>query len=164
MLRQSRVMIVDDDADTLALLREVIAKEGYHVETVEDAEMALRRANDWQPDLVITDIQMPRMDGLALLAALREKAPDIMVILLTAFGSLKTAVDAIKTGAFDYLSKPFIVDDIRLAVRRALEHKKLMRENRSLRNQLRERYRFDNLVGSSPPVRSSTKPVKLSKN
>jgi DNA-binding NtrC family response regulator len=150
MLRQSRVMIVDDDADTLALLREVIAKEGYQVETVDNAETALRRANDWQPDLVITDIQMPRMDGLALLAALREKAPDIMVILLTAFGSLKTAVDAIKTGAFDYLSKPFIVDDIRLAVRRALEHKKLVRENRSLRDQLRERYRFDNLVGSSP--------------
>ena len=72
-----------------------------------------------------------------------------LVILLTAYGSLKTAVDAIKAGAFDYLSKPFAVDDIRLVVRRALEHKKLVRENRSLRDQLRERYRFDNLVGSS---------------
>ena len=72
-----------------------------------------------------------------------------LVVLLTAYGSLKTAVDAIKAGAFDYLSKPFVVDDIRLVVRRALEHKKLVRENRSLRDQLRERYRFDNLVGSS---------------
>lgn len=150
MLRQSRIMIVDDDADTLALLREIMTKEGYQVETIEDAETALRRVNEWQPELVITDIQMPRMDGLALLTAVRERAPDVMVILLTAFGSLKTAVDAIKTGAFDYLSKPFIVDEIRLVVRRALEHKKLMRENRSLRDQLRERYRFDNLVGSSP--------------
>ncbi|MGQ0696557.1 MAG: sigma-54-dependent transcriptional regulator [Nitrospiraceae bacterium] len=150
MLRQSRVMIVDDDPETLALLREVVTKEGYQVETLEDAEAALRRLNEWQPDLVITDIQMPRMDGLALLAAVREKTPDIMVILLTAYGSLKTAVDAIKTGAFDYLSKPFMVDDIRLVVRRALEHKKLVRENRALRDQLRERYRFDNLVGSSP--------------
>jgi DNA-binding NtrC family response regulator len=143
-------MIVDDDADTLALLREIITKEGYQVDTVEDAEAALQRVSEWQPDLVITDIQMPRMDGLALLAAVRERAPDVLVILLTAFGSLKTAVDAIKTGAFDYLSKPFIVDEIRLVVRRALEHKKLLRENRSLRDQLRERYRFDKLVGSSP--------------
>ena len=149
MLRQSRVMVVDDDAETLALLREVVAKEGYQVETAEDGESALRQLAEWQPDLVITDIHMPGMDGLALLAAVREKAPDVLVILLTAYGSLKTAVDAIKAGAFDYLSKPFVVDDIRLVVRRALEHKKLVRENRSLRDQLRERYRFDNLVGSS---------------
>lgn len=152
MLRQSRVMIVDDDADTLALLREIITKEGYQVDTVEDAEAALRRVSELQPDLVITDIQMPKMDGLALLAAVRERAPEVLVILLTAFGSLKTAVDAIKAGAFDYLSKPFIVDEIRLVVRRALEHKKLLGENRSLRDQLRERYRFDKLVGSSPAM------------
>ena len=150
MLRQSRVMVVDDDADTLSLLREVVAKEGYQVDISEDAETALRRLGEWQPDLVITDIHMPGMDGLGLLAAVREKAPDVLVILLTAYGSLKTAVDAIKAGAFDYLSKPFVVDDIRLVVRRALEHKKLVRENRSLRDQLRDRYRFDNLVGSSP--------------
>jgi DNA-binding NtrC family response regulator len=150
MLRQSRVMVVDDDPETLALLHEVVEKEGYEVKTAEDAEKALRQISEWQPDLVITDIHMPGMDGLALLAAIRERAPDILVILLTAYGSLKTAVDAIKAGAFDYLSKPFVVDDIRLVVRRALEHKKLLRENRSLRDQLRERYRFDNLVGSSP--------------
>ncbi|MGH7220772.1 MAG: sigma-54-dependent transcriptional regulator, partial [Nitrospiraceae bacterium] len=149
MLRQSRVMVVDDDAETLALLREVVAKEGYQVETAEDGESALRQLAEWQPDLVITDIHMPGMDGLALLASVREMAPDVLVILLTAYGSLKTAVDAIKAGAFDYLSKPFAVDDIRLVVRRALEHKKLVRENRILRDQLRERYRFDNLVGSS---------------
>ena len=109
----------------------------------------LRRLGEWQPELIITDIHMPGMDGLDLLAAVREKEPDIPVVLLTAYGSLKTAVDAIKAGAFDYLSKPFVVEDIRLVVRRALEHTKLVRENRSLRDQLRERYRFDNLVGSS---------------
>lgn len=149
MLRPSRVMVVDDDAETLALLHEIVAKEGYEVETAEDAETALRRLGEWQPELIITDIHMPGMDGLDLLAAVREKEPDIPVVLLTAYGSLKTAVDAIKAGAFDYLSKPFVVEDIRLVVRRALEHTKLVRENRSLRGQLRERYRFDNLVGSS---------------
>ncbi len=149
MLRPSRVMVVDDDIETLALLREIVGKEGYEVETAEDAETALRRLGEWQPELVITDIHMPGMDGLALLAVMREQEPDIPVVLLTAYGSLKTAVDAIKAGAFDYLSKPFVVEDIRLVVRRALEHTKLVRENRSLRGQLRERYRFDNLVGSS---------------
>ncbi len=149
MLRPSRVMVVDDDAETLALMHEIVAKEGFEVETAEDAETALRRLEQWQPELVITDIHMPGMDGLALLAAVREKEPDIPVVLLTAYGSLKTAVDAIKAGAFDYLSKPFVVEDIRLVVRRALEHTKLVRENRSLRGQLRDRYRFDNLVGSS---------------
>jgi two-component system, NtrC family, response regulator AtoC len=149
MLRRSRIMVVDDDVETLALLREIVTKEGYEVETAKDAETALRRLTEWQPELIITDIHMPGMDGLALLAAVHEKEPDIPVVLLTAFGSLKTAVDAIKAGAFDYLSKPFIVDNIRLVIRRALEHKKLVRENRALRDQLRERYRFDNLVGSS---------------
>ncbi|TKB92915.1 MAG: sigma-54-dependent Fis family transcriptional regulator [Nitrospira sp.] len=148
-MRPSRVMVVDDDAETLALMHEIVAKEGFEVETAEDAETALRRLEQWQPELVITDIHMPGMDGLALLAAVREKEPDIPVVLLTAYGSLKTAVDAIKAGAFDYLSKPFVVEDIRLVVRRALEHTKLVRENRSLRGQLRDRYRFDNLVGSS---------------
>ena len=100
MQRQSRVMVVDDDAETLALLREVICKEGYQVETAEDGESALRHLAEWQPDLVITDIHMPGMDGLALLAAVREKTPEVLVILLTAYGSLKTAVDAIKAGAF----------------------------------------------------------------
>ena len=149
MMRPSRVMVVDDDAETLALMHEIVAKEGFEVETAEDAETALRRLEQWQPELVITDIHMPGMDGLALLAAVREKEPDIPVVLLTAYGSLKTAVDAIKAGAFDYLSKPFVVEDIRLVVRRALEHTKLVRENRSLRGQLRDRYRFDNLVGCS---------------
>jgi two-component system, NtrC family, response regulator AtoC len=149
MVRPSRVMVVDDDAETLALLHEIVAKEGFEVETAEDAETALRRLEEWQPELLITDIHMPGMDGLALLAAVREKEPDIPVVLLTAYGSLKTAVDAIKAGAFDYLSKPFVVEDIRLVVRRALEHTKLVRENRSLRGQLLDRYRFDNLVGSS---------------
>ena len=72
-MRQSRVMVVDDDAETLALLREVVAKEGYQVETAEDGESALRQLDEWQPDLVITDIHMPGMDGLALLAAVQDR-------------------------------------------------------------------------------------------
>src|SRR6476659_8562216 len=149
-VEDSRVLIVDDDTETLELLREIVSKEGYKIDTAEHAQAALAKIEVARPDVVITDLHMPGMDGLALLSELKTRSPETLVILLTAYGSLKTAVDAIKAGAFDYLSKPFVVDDIRLVVRRALEHKKLVRENRSLRDQLRERYRLDNLVGSSP--------------
>jgi len=155
----SRVLIVDDDAETLDLLREIVAKEGYRVETAENGQAALGKIEHERPDVVITDIHMPGMDGLALLNELKTRVPDTLVILLTAYGSLKTTVDAIKAGAFDYLSKPFIVDEIRLVVRRALEHKRVLSENQSLREQLQDRYRFDNLVGSSPGMVSVYKMI-----
>ena len=100
----------------------------------------------------MSDIHMPDMDGLAFLEQLRAQQHDMPVILMTAYGSLKTAVDGIKAGAFDYLSKPFIIDEVRLVARRALEHKYLSRQNQVLRDQLKSRYRFDNLVGSSPAM------------
>jgi DNA-binding NtrC family response regulator len=146
----ARVLIVDDDAETLELLTEILRKEGYAVATAGEGEAALALAAREQPDVVITDLNMPRMDGLALLAELRTRHHDTLVILLTAYGSLKTAVDGIKAGAFDYISKPFIVEEIRLVARRALEHKRVLRENEALREQLRDRYRFERIVGSSP--------------
>ncbi|MGQ0810581.1 MAG: sigma-54-dependent transcriptional regulator [Nitrospiraceae bacterium] len=150
MTQPAHVLIVDDDPETLNLLQEIISKEGYDVVTAATAKAALDQVAIRVPDLVISDIHMPEMDGLALLSELHIRAPATLVILLTAFGSLKTAVDGIKAGAFDYLSKPFIVEDIRLSVRRAFEHQKLSKENQLLKEQLRDRYRFDNLVGSSP--------------
>jgi DNA-binding NtrC family response regulator len=145
-----RVLVVDDDTETLALLREILVKEGYEVSVAEDANAALREATREEPDVVITDIQMPGMDGVALLAELRTRLPKTLVILATAYGSLKTAVDGIKAGAFDYLAKPFIIDDIRLVTRRAIEHKQVLSENQALREQLKDRYRFEGIVGSSP--------------
>ncbi|MGE3152438.1 MAG: sigma-54-dependent transcriptional regulator [Nitrospiraceae bacterium] len=144
-----RVLVVDDDVDTLLLLEEILTKEGYKVRTAEHAESALSLAAQEEADVVVTDIQMPGMDGLALLSELQRRHPQTLVVLATAFGSLKTAVDGIKAGAFDYLGKPFVVDDIRLVVRRAIEHKRVINENAALREQLKERYRFDNFVGSS---------------
>ena len=128
-----RVLVVDDDTETLALLREILVKEGYEVSTAEDAEAALRDAAREEPDVVITDIQMPGMDGVAFLAEVRTRFPKTLVILATAYGSLKTAVDGIKAGAFDYLAKPFIIDYIRLVTRRAIEHKQVLSENQALR-------------------------------
>ncbi len=159
MEEHSHVLVVDDDADTLTLLEEVLSKEGYEVGTAPDGNTALDRIGSHAPDLVMSDIHMPGLDGMALLAELRNRQHDIPVILMTAFGSLKTAVDGLRSGAFDYLSKPFIVDDIRLVVRRALEHKQLSRQNQALREQLNNRYRFDNLLGSSPGIVSVYKSI-----
>lgn len=149
-MNSSRILVVDDDKETLALLREILLKEGYEVLTAENADEALCEAGRGEPDVVITDIQMPGMDGVALLGELRTRFPKTLVILATAYGSLKTAVDGIKAGAFDYLAKPFIIDDIRLVTRRAIEHKQVLSENQALRDQLKDRYRFEGIVGSSP--------------
>ncbi len=151
-LEHSNILIVDDDAETLALLHEILSKEGYDISTAPHAKAALDHIREHSPDLIMSDIHMPDMDGLAFLAELRAQQQDMPVILMTAYGSLKTAVDGIKAGAFDYLSKPFIVDEVRLVARRALEHKYLSTQNQVLREQLKSRYRFDNLVGSSPAM------------
>jgi len=152
MTQHPKILVVDDDSETLSLLSEIISKEGYQVDAASSGESALEKISVEAPDIVITDLQMPGMDGLTLLAAIRMRLPDTLVILATAYGSLKTAVDGIKAGAFDYLSKPFIVEEIRLLVRRAIEHKQVRTENQALRQQLRDRYRFDNIVGSSPAM------------
>src|SRR5215211_4713098 len=159
MDENSHVLVVDDDTETLTLLREILSKEGYDVGTAMNGKTALDQIGTRPPDLVMSDIHMPDLDGMGLLAELRNRHHDIPVILMTAYGSLKTAVDGLRSGAFDYLSKPFIVDDIRLVVRRALEHKHLSRQNQALKEQLRSRYRFDNLVGSSPGIVSVYKSI-----
>jgi two-component system, NtrC family, response regulator AtoC len=118
-----RILIVDDEPDTLILLREIMEKENYEVRTTTDSQMALDTFSEIHPDIVLSDIQMPHVDGLALLADIRRRNPFTQVILLTAYGSLSTAVEGIKAGAFDYLSKPFSLEEIRAVVRRAIEHK-----------------------------------------
>jgi DNA-binding NtrC family response regulator len=159
MDEHSHILVVDDDTDTLTLLRDILSKEGYEVGTASDGKTALDHIGSRTPDLIMSDIHMPGLDGMGLLAELRDRYHDIPVILITAFGSLKTAVDSLRSGAFDYLSKPFIADDIRLVVRRALEHNQLSRQNQALREQLRHRYHYDNLVGSSPGIVSVYKSI-----
>lgn len=151
-LEHSHILIVDDNVETLFLLQELLSKEGYDIATAPHAQAALEQVHQRQPDLIVSDISMPDMDGLALLAELRAQQQDMPVILMTAFGSLKTAVDGLKAGAFDYLSKPFIIDEVRLVTRRALEHTRLLRRTEAGNEQALNGYRFDDLVGSSPAM------------
>ena len=141
---------MDDEPNIRRVLEAVLSKDGHTVQTAENGKKGLDViSKDSSIDLVITDLIMPDINGVELLAAAREINPSASVLMITAHGTIKSAVDAMKLGAFDYITKPFDMDEIKLVVRNALERKDLIEENRDLRSQLKTAYRSDNLVGSS---------------
>ena len=149
MSAKTTVLVVDDDPAAYGLLREVLAKEGYLVETAESGREALERAGMAFFDVVLSDVRMPDLDGLEVLRGLKQLSPETVVIMMTAFGSIETAIETIKEGAYDYISKPFKLDDIKLTMRRALDHKRLLKENLELRQALRAQHEWGNIVGRS---------------
>jgi two-component system, NtrC family, response regulator AtoC len=147
----ARIFVCDDDTSSRELLARILSSAGHRIVALADGRDALDRlaAPEGPPDLVVSDIRMGEVDGLALTDALRQRAPDTPVILVTAFGNIDGAVDAIRRGAFDYISKPYDVDAIKVVVARALEQRRLALENRALRRDLRDKYRLENVVGRS---------------
>ncbi len=145
------IFVVDDDTSSRELLTRILAAEGYEVTALSDGREALDRLvhDAAPPDLVVSDIRMGDVDGLQLTDALHARAPETPVILVTAFGNIDGALDAIRRGAADYISKPYDVDAIKLVVARALEQRRLSMENRALRRDLRDKYRLENVVGRS---------------
>jgi DNA-binding NtrC family response regulator len=143
------VLVADDDAVARDLLVEVLSREGYHVLSAADGNEAIKASQAAVIDLALIDLRMPGLDGLELLHRLAKTMPDVVVIILTAFATMDTTIATIRAGAYDYLSKPFRMEEIKLVVRRALEARRLERENRQYRAELKERYRVDNLVGQS---------------
>jgi DNA-binding NtrC family response regulator len=103
-------------------------------------------------DLVITDVRMEGKDGVEVLRAFKKSSPEVIVLMITAFGSIETAIEAIREGAYDYISKPFKLDEIKLTVRRAIEQKKLLQENKFYRQELLSRYQFNNVIGQTPQM------------
>lgn len=144
-----KILVVDDELSMREFLEIMLKKAGYDVENVADPEQALLRIENDSYDLVITDVLMPRMNGLELLKKIKEVSPEVIVLMMTAFASTETAVQAMKEGAYDYITKPFKVDEIQLIIEKALEKKRLFRENVSLKKELEIRYNFGNLIGSS---------------
>jgi len=141
------ILLVDDDPIIVSSLGEFLRLEGYEVETVGGVDAALQAISRRNFQLIVTDINMPRANGFELLRTLRQQKTDAVVIVITAYGTIESAVEAIKMGAYDYLTKPIIDDEIRLVVQRALQQQSLIRENRALREQLGLRYNLDNVVG-----------------
>ncbi len=159
-MRTGRILVVDDEASARSALSEILTDEGYKVRTAADGFRAVAAAGDFAPDIVVTDLKMPGMDGLTLLQRLKETDSDISVVLMTAFGAVESAVEAMRAGAADYLTKPLNSDELLVVIQRCLEGVELRREAKRLRQQLAERYSFDNIVGQSPEIRSVFKSVE----
>jgi two-component system response regulator PilR (NtrC family) len=130
----------------------VLKQEGYSVTTAADGDEAIRLIGKEIFDLVLTDIKMPQASGLDVLKTVKDTSPETMVVMITAFASTETAVEAMKQGAYDYLSKPFQIEEVKLVIRNALEKKRLETDNLLLRTQIKEQSAFENIVGKSPAM------------
>ncbi|MGE0320808.1 MAG: sigma-54-dependent transcriptional regulator [Polyangiaceae bacterium] len=127
-MSKERILVVDDEANARTALAELLKEEGYSVETAADGFKALSKFEEGHPDLVLTDLKMPGMDGVELLQKVRHADPDVEVVVMTAFGAVDTAVQAMRSGATDYLTKPLNMDELVLVLERALERRRLRRE------------------------------------
>jgi len=143
------LLVADDDPVARDLLAEVLAGEGYRVQVAGGGEECLRLAAAEAFDLALVDLRMPDLDGLEVLRRLAQAQPGLPVLILTAFATMETAIEAIRAGAYDYLSKPFRMEEIRLVVSRALEAQRLARDNLRFRQELQERYSPAQIIGQS---------------
>jgi DNA-binding NtrC family response regulator len=149
-----RVLIVEDDPATRSGLAELVQAWGFQTDEASDGEEGLRKVTSFRPAIIVSDLVMPRLGGHELLRALKDQLSDITFILLTAQGTIESAVEAIKDGAYDYLSKPVDPQRLRILLQKALERQETLREVRLLRRQLREQGSFGRIVGNSPGIRS----------
>ena len=147
-----RILVVDDERSLREMMQIMLAKEGYEVDTEEDGRSAVARLAGTDYDLVIADLKMPRMSGIELLDRVRKDQPDLPFIVMTAFASVDTAVQALKKGASEYVTKPFKIDEIKVAIRKALDTLALQDENRSLKEQLSESHSFDQILSTDPQL------------
>ncbi len=149
----NRILIVDDEQSMRELLSIMLRKEGFDVVTADNGESAIKAVQADIYDLVITDIRMPNIDGIDLLRAVKEISPETVVIVITAYATTETAVDALKLGAYDYITKPFKNEEIKLVVQKALEKRLLRKENILLRREIETRVGFDNFIGVSDAMK-----------
>jgi DNA-binding NtrC family response regulator len=147
------ILLVDDDASLRRVLAYHLSEAGYRVLTAVDGKNGLEVFTNEQVDLVITDIQMPEMSGLELLRRINIISPDAVVLVITAYGSIETAVEAMKLGAYDYITKPFNREELLLTVANGFQYTALVRENRSLKQFIENRFSLDNMIGSSSTMR-----------
>jgi len=154
-MNKFKAVVVDDESSVCAAVKAILEIEGIEVTTFTDSVAAAAdiKKNDY--DLIISDLKMPKMTGLELYDAIKDAAPDSIFMIITAFGTIPSAVDAVKKGVYDYIPKPFTPDEVRIPIRRALEKRKLERENIALRTQIETRYSFQSIIGNSPEIRET---------
>lgn len=147
-----RALVVDDEISVCEAVKAILEGEGIEVFTTTSSLNAIEQIKNNEFDLIISDLKMPEMSGLELYEKIKDIAPDSVFIIITAFGTIQSAVDAIKKGIYDYIPKPFTPDEVRIPVRRALDKKVLERENIALKTQIEVRYSFRNIIGNSPTM------------
>jgi DNA-binding NtrC family response regulator len=151
--RRGRILIVDDEANARAALSEILRDEGYATETAADGFKALGKLEEFAPDVILTDLKMPGLDGLAFMEKAKAASPGAVFVVMTAFGTISSAVDAVKRGAENYLTKPLDLEALAAVVERAMEKARLLQEMRHLRDRLRERNAFGHIVSDDPKMR-----------
>ena len=150
----ARILVVDDEEIVIRSCLRILEGNGYEIDVAHDGHDALRKVESNTYDVMILDIMMPNLGGMEVLRRIKETHPDIDVIMITGLSQIDTAVQAMKLGAFDYISKPFEPDELKLVVQRARERRQLLQENLNLKSAVSSKYRFDNIIGSSPPMQA----------
>jgi DNA-binding NtrC family response regulator len=152
MPSRGRILIVDDEANARAALSEILRDEGYDAETAADGFKALGKLEEFDPDVILTDLKMPGLDGIAFMDKARVAAPGAVFVVMTAFGTISSAVEAVKKGAENYLTKPLDPEALTAVVERAMEKARLLQETKRLRERLRERNAFGHIVSNDPKM------------
>ncbi len=150
----ARILVVDDEEMVIKSCLRILSGGAYQVDAVQDGREALRKIAEIPYDVVILDIMMPNIGGLEVLSRIKEAHPDVDVVMITGLSQIDTAVQAMKLGAFDYISKPFEPDEIKLVVQRALERRLLLQENLHLKSEVSSKYHFENIIGPSPQMQA----------
>ncbi len=154
------ILVIDDKESMRNMLAKTLEAEGYEVDIARDGEIGLEKTREKRFDLVLTDLKLPKMDGLEVLSSIKDSDPETAVIVMTAYGTIETAVQAIKQGAFDFLAKPFDVDHLNVLIQRALENRRLLAENVLLREELAQSLGFTEIIGKSEKMKEVTRLVK----
>ena len=160
MVQKTTIHVIDDEPIILEVLGELLTSEGYEVEISSSGEEALDKYSTRSFGLVLLDLLMPGMDGIEVLKKIRKIEPHAVIIIITAYASVESAISAMKTGAFDYIQKPFKHDELLLTVKRAIEHKKLQEENIRLKDELGKKFSFENIIGKSTGMKSIFEVIK----
>ena len=156
-----KLLIVDDEEHIRNGLKTALSLDGYDVEVAADGEEALKKLDMEDIDLLITDLKMPKLTGEELMKETLRKYPHIPVIVLTGHGTIENAVEAMRQGAYDFITKPLNIDKLSLIVKRALENSSLKRQNRELLKQLKRKYSFENIIGKSPAMKKVFETIEL---
>jgi two-component system response regulator AtoC len=160
-MKKAKILVVDDETIIRDSLREWLNDAGYEVLTAENGAQALKTIEREEPRIVIADLVMPGMDGIELMKRAKKISPDIEVIITTAYGSIPTAITAIREGAYDYIQKPFCPERTEILIEKLVERQRLIEENLSLHQKLEDRYRFENIIAKSPRMQQVIEAIKV---